>query len=215
MLTFELRARLRDFDFEASASLGSGVTVIQGPSGAGKSTLLRFIAGLQTPDAGRIALGDRVLYDAHTNVPPQHRNIGVVFQEYALFPHLDVAANVGYGLRARGLDASARDARVTRTLARLEIENLARERVTALSGGQRQRVALARALAIEPAALLLDEPLSALDPATRERVRRELAALFAGLRIPVVLVTHDDDDRAAFAGPAVRLAGGRVVAASA
>jgi ABC-type sulfate/molybdate transport systems ATPase subunit len=215
MLTFDLRARLRDFAFEASGAFGDGVTVIQGPSGAGKSTLLRFIAGLQTPDAGRIALGDRVLFDAHSNVAPQDRNIGVVFQEYALFPHLDVAANVGYGLRARGLDAATRADRVRRTLAALEIGNLAHERVTALSGGQRQRVALARALAVEPAALLLDEPLSALDPATRERVRRELATLFAGLRIPIVLVTHDDADRAAFAGPAVHLAAGRVADAPA
>jgi ABC-type sulfate/molybdate transport systems ATPase subunit len=215
MLAFDLRARLRDFAFEASGAIPNGVTVVLGPSGAGKSTLLRFIAGLQTADSGSITLAGRVLYDARTNVPPQHRNIGVVFQEYALFPHLDVAANVAYGLRARALDAVTRADRVNRALALLDITALRGERVTALSGGQRQRVALARALAIEPAALLLDEPLSALDPRTRERVRGELRTLFAHLRIPILLVTHDDADRAAFSGPTLEFARGRIVHAAA
>jgi molybdate transport system ATP-binding protein len=212
MLRFSLHAALRDFTFDASGELPPGVTVVVGPSGAGKSTLLRFIAGLQRPDAGTIALGDRTLYDARSriDVPPQLRNIGVVFQEYALFPHLDVAANVAYGLVARGIDAGTRGERVRRTLAMLDIAALARERVTELSGGQRQRVALARALAIEPDALLLDEPLSALDPATRERVRAELATLFADLGIPTLLVTHDEADRAAFGERTLHLAGGRI-----
>jgi ABC-type sulfate/molybdate transport systems ATPase subunit len=211
MLALDVRARLRDFTFAARAHFAAGVNLIVGPSGAGKSTLLRFVAGLQTPDAGSITLDGRVLFDARTNVPPQRRNIGVVFQEYALFPHLDVGANVGYGLLARGLGRVDRAARVERALAMLEIAHLAHERVTALSGGQRQRVALARALAIEPAALLLDEPLSALDPHTRGRVRAELAALFATLSIPVLIVTHDDDDRAAFDAPTLHVAEGRVV----
>jgi ABC-type sulfate/molybdate transport systems ATPase subunit len=215
MLSFALRAALRDFTFDAAAAIPNGVTVVLGPSGAGKSTLLRFIAGLQRPDAGTIELDGRRLCDTGTRtwVPPQARNIGVVFQEYALFPHLSVEANVGYGLIARGEPKTERNAKVERALARLEIASLARLNVEALSGGQRQRVALARALAIEPAALLLDEPLSALDPATRERVRDELAALFAGLRIPIMLVTHDDADRAAFGERTIHLTRGRVDAA--
>jgi ABC-type sulfate/molybdate transport systems ATPase subunit len=212
-LAFDLRLRLRDFTFAVAADVDDGVTVVLGPSGAGKSTLLRLIAGLLRPDAGRIALGPRLLYDASTFVPPYRRNIGVVFQDYALFPHLDVGANVAYGLRARGAGADARTRAVKRALAMLEIADLAHERVTELSGGQRQRVALARALAIEPDALLLDEPLSALDPSTRERVRGELAALFAEVRIPTLLVTHDEADRAAFPGRALHLAQGHAAGA--
>jgi ABC-type sulfate/molybdate transport systems ATPase subunit len=215
MLAFALRAVLRDFTFEAQAEIPDGVTVVLGPSGAGKSTLLRFIAGLQRPDDGRITLAGRTLCDTatHTWVPPQQRNIGVVFQEYALFPHLSVEANVAYGLRARGRPPAERAAKVARALAMLEITHLGKQNVTQLSGGQRQRVALARALAIEPAALLLDEPLSALDPATRERVRDELAALFTEIRIPALLVTHDDADRTAFGERTLHLARGEVVAA--
>ncbi len=213
MLAFAVRTTLRDFALEIEAQLEDGVTVVVGASGAGKSTLLRLLAGLQRAEAGRITLGSRVLYDARTFVPPYRRNIGVVFQDYALFPHLDVAANVGYGLFARNLRTGAREAAVARALDMLEIRSLAHERVTELSGGQRQRVALARALAIQPDALLLDEPLAALDPATRERVRRELAALFADVRVPVLLVTHDEADRAAFPGRTLHIAQGRVVQA--
>jgi ABC-type sulfate/molybdate transport systems ATPase subunit len=214
MLAFALRASLRDFTFEVEAEIPSGVTVVLGASGAGKTTLMRYIAGLQRPDAGRITLAGRTLCDTATHawVPPERRNIGVVFQEYALFPHLSVAANVAYGLRARRESAATVAERTDRALAMLEITPLAKHDVKALSGGQRQRVALARALAIEPAALLLDEPLSALDPTTRERVRAELAGLFAELRIPVVLVTHDDADRRAFGERTLHLARGRVVA---
>jgi ABC-type sulfate/molybdate transport systems ATPase subunit len=211
MLRFALRTPLRDFRFDVAAEIEPGVTVVVGPSGAGKTTLLRLLAGLQRPAHGHVTLGARTLEDERTFVPPHRRNIGVVFQQYALFPHLDVAANVAYGLRARGLAAGERAARVARTLARLEIADLARERATELSGGQQQRVALARALVIEPDALLLDEPLSALDPATRERVRGELAAVLQDVRVPTLLVTHDEADRAAFAGPTLQLAAGHLI----
>jgi len=124
-------------------------------------------------------LNGRALTDttAGVFVPPDQRNIAILFQEYALFPHYDVSGNIGYGLRARNLPRAELDARVERELERFDIVSLAHARVTELSGGQRQRVALARALVVEPAALLLDEPLAALDPATRDRVRSELAAV--------------------------------------
>jgi putative spermidine/putrescine transport system ATP-binding protein len=210
MLAFSLQRRLRDFTFDVAGEVADGVTVVLGPSGAGKSTLLRLLAGLVRPDAGCIVLGGRTLFDERTDVPAHRRNIGMVFQEYALFPHLDVAANVAYGLRARGIARATRDERVARTLAMLEIAPLAHERVDELSGGQRQRVALARALVIEPDALFLDEPLSALDPQTRERVRVELAALLADIAIPTLLVTHDEADRAAFPDRTLRLDRGTV-----
>ncbi len=213
MLSVDVRKKLQSFDFSARADFPPGVTVIVGPSGSGKTTLLRLIAGLARPDSGTIRLGDRVLSGAGTFVAPFRRNLGFVFSEYALFPHLSVARNVGYGLLARGYDARTRAARVGPLLERFEIGGLAERRTDQLSGGQRQRVALARALAFDPAALLLDEPLSALDPATRGRVRDELRALLAALTIPTLLVTHDEADRAAFPERVLRLAGGRIVEA--
>jgi molybdate transport system ATP-binding protein len=200
MLQFEVRKTLREFTFAAAYEIPNGVTVVEGPSGAGKTTLLRMIAGLVRPDAGTIALAGRTLTDiAHaTYVPVYQRNIAYVFQEYALFPHLDVTQNVAYGLRARRVPRDECATRVERALERFEITSLAHARVTELSGGQRQRVALARALVVEPAALLLDEPLSALDPATRERVRGELAQMLAGVDVPTLFVSHDPADRTLF-----------------
>jgi ABC-type sulfate/molybdate transport systems ATPase subunit len=212
MLIVDVKKQLRDFSLEVALEVPPGVTVVVGESGAGKTTLLRLIAGLLHPDAGRIELGGRVLYDELTFVEPFRRDIGVVFQEYALFPHLDVAANVGFGLRARGTPTGDHNARVNRILDRLEIASLAHERVGELSGGQRQRVALARALAFDPAALLLDEPLTALDPETRGRVRAELRVLLDDVAVPSLLVTHDVADRNAFSARAVRLDHGRVSA---
>jgi molybdate transport system ATP-binding protein len=210
MLALDVRRRLREFTLSAATEFPNGVTVIVGPSGSGKTTLLKLVAGLLRPDAGRIVLGERVLVDEHTFVPPFRRGVGMVFQEYALFPHLTVAQNVDYGLRARRLPSAERGPRVARILDRFEIGSLAAQRVTELSGGQRQRVALARALVIEPDALLLDEPLSALDPETRGRVRLELAALLRDVRIPTLLVTHDEADRAVFPDRALHLERGRI-----
>jgi ABC-type sulfate/molybdate transport systems ATPase subunit len=204
---------LRDFTLDIAVDVPPGVTVVVGASGSGKSTLLRLVAGLLRPDAGGIELDGRTLSDARTFVPPFRRDIGMVFQEYALFPHLDVAANVAFGLRARGVAASERGERVRRMLARLEIDGLSAQRVGELSGGQRQRVALARALVIEPAALLLDEPLSALDPQTRGRVRGELRSMLADVDVPALLVTHDGADRAAFPERVLRIERGRILTA--
>lgn len=213
MLRFDVRKTLREFTLTAAGEVPNGVTFLEGPSGAGKTTLLRAIAGLIVPERGRIVLGERTLTDtdARVFVPPYRRNVALVFQEYALFPHLDVGRNVAYGLRARGLPRAEREARVRRTLERFELGALARARVTELSGGQRQRVALARALVVEPAALLLDEPLAALDPATRDRVRGELAAILRGVGVPTLFVTHDRTDRELFAGPVLRLERGELV----
>jgi ABC-type sulfate/molybdate transport systems ATPase subunit len=213
MLRFDIHKRLREFTLNAAAEIGTGVTFVEGPSGGGKTTLLRLIAGLIAPDRGRIALGERTLTDtaSRTFVAPHRRNVALVFQEYALFGHLDVTGNVAYGLRARGVPRPERAARVARTLERLEIEALAGARVTELSGGQRQRVALARALVMEPAALLLDEPLAALDPATRDRVRTELAATLRGVAVPTLFVSHDPSDRELFPeSPALRLERGEL-----
>jgi ABC-type sulfate/molybdate transport systems ATPase subunit len=206
-LRFDVRVVLREFTLDAAAEIAPGVTLLEGPSGAGKTTLLRLIAGLAAPDAGSVALGERVLTDTSTRafVPPHARNVALVFQEYALFPHLDVAANVAFGLRARRVPAAERTARVRRALERFEIGHLGAARVSDISGGQRQRVALARALVVEPAALLLDEPLAALDPQTRDRVRDELAALLADIAVPAIFVTHDPSDRTRFGAHTLRI----------
>jgi putative spermidine/putrescine transport system ATP-binding protein len=211
MLAIAVRKKLRDFELAVHLEVADGVTIVVGGSGAGKTTLLRLVAGLTRPDSGTITLGGRVLADERTFVEPFLRNVGMVFQEYALFPQLDVAANVGYGLRARRVAGAERAARVGRMLERLEISELARQRVGELSGGQRQRVALARALVIDPAALLLDEPLSALDPITRGRVRGELRAILATVAVPTLLVTHDQADRAAFPDRVARIERGRLL----
>lgn len=181
---------LRSHDLRLTLRVGSTLALV-GPSGAGKTTALRAVAGLVRPSAGRIALGGDVLFDDEpgVDVPPERRRVGLVFQEYALFPHLTVRQNVEYS-RRRGADEY---------LDRFGIRHLERARPGALSGGERQRVALARALACEPRALLLDEPLSALDAHTKTVVRSELHDLLAELDIPTLLVTHDFEDAAALA----------------
>jgi molybdate transport system ATP-binding protein len=170
---------------------GGLVTVLFGPSGSGKTTVLRALAGLDRPDQGSILFASATWFDAARGlfVPPQARGVGLLFQEYALFPHLSVAANVGYGLQ--GLPRVEREARVAELARRFEISNLLERRPAQLSGGQRQRVALARALAPRPKLLLLDEPLSALDAPTRESLRGELRHLLEQAQVPTLVVTHD------------------------
>ena len=207
MLSFDLHFPLREFAFEGAGEVPNGVTVVEGPSGAGKTTLLRLIAGLIRPSAGNVTLHGRALTDTSDGLfmPPHQRNVAILFQEYALFPHYDVAANVAYGLRARNVPRAERDRRVMRELERFGIATLAHARVTELSGGQRQRVALARALVVEPAALLLDEPLAALDVATRRLVRNELAAELRQVNVPTLFVSHDPAARELFPGPAFHI----------
>jgi molybdate transport system ATP-binding protein len=169
----------------------SQVTVLFGPSGAGKTTVLRCIAGLEPLDEGKIVFKDQVWTDVskRTFLPPQQRPVGYLFQDYALFPHLRVRDNLAYGLHQMANDE--REKRVRAMAASVQIEELLDRYPSELSGGEQQRVALARALARDPELLLLDEPLSALDGPTRERVREELARLLKNLKIPAILVTHD------------------------
>jgi molybdate transport system ATP-binding protein len=185
---------LRTFAASADLTVGTGETLaLVGPSGAGKTTVLRVVAGLLRPQTGLVTLGDAVLLDTARgiDVPPERRRVGYLFQEYALFPHLDVLANVRFGARDR--------THVDALLERFGTGHLARARIGELSGGERQRVALARALARDPAVLLLDEPLAALDTHTRAGVRAELRELLDGLGLPTVLVTHDFEDAATLA----------------
>jgi putative spermidine/putrescine transport system ATP-binding protein len=173
----------------ATLEIARGETlVLLGPSGCGKTTMLRIIAGLEAPDAG-----GRVLFEGKdmTSVPIEQRNVGMVFQSYALFPNMSVADNIGYGLNIRGVGKSERASRVAELVALTNIGGLEDRKIGQLSGGQRQRVALARAVAIRPRILLLDEPLTALDAALRDRLRGELNRLLRALGITTIYVTHD------------------------
>jgi molybdate transport system ATP-binding protein len=191
MLEIAIHKQLRDFAIDLDLSVAAGVTVLFGRSGAGKSMTLACIAGLATPDAGRIVVNGRLFFDSRsgTNLPPQARRVGYVTQDYLLFPHLTVAQNVAFGLRRQ--TRRQREATVQEALAWLGLEPLARQRPRELSGGQQQRVALARALVIRPELLLLDEPFSALDNPTRARLRHDLLRLQREQKTPILFVTHD------------------------
>jgi ABC-type Fe3+/spermidine/putrescine transport system ATPase subunit len=195
-----------------SLALADGeITVVVGPSGSGKSTLVALIAGLLAPAAGRILFAGRDM----AGVPPERRDVGVVFQSYALFPHLSVEDNVAFGLTTRHRRLPRREVapRVRELAALLGLTPLLGRRPAELSGGERQRVALARALAPRPALLLLDEPLSALDASLRRQLRAEVAALLRGLGTTVLYVTHDQEEAMMLADHLVVLQGGRVVQA--
>lgn len=189
---------------------GPPVTVLFGPSGSGKTTVLRALAGLDRPDQGSIAFEGDVWFDAarRIDVPPQARGVGLLFQDYALFPHLSVRANLAYGLRRLG--AAEREARVAELAERLGVTELLGRRPSQLSGGQKQRVALARALAPRPRLLLLDEPLSALDAPTREALRGELRHLLEHAGVPAIVVTHDRTEALALGDRLAVLAGGAI-----
>jgi ABC-type sulfate/molybdate transport systems ATPase subunit len=202
LLDLQIATQLRSFRLDLDLNCPTGVLALVGPSGAGKSTVLRVIAGLLKPDSGRVTLDDETWFDSarSVNLPPEQRTVGMVFQEYALFPHMSVAGNVGFGGKTR----------VNELLERLSIGHLADARVSEISGGERQRVALARALSCDPKVLLLDEPLAALDTHTRSQVRGELGPLLHELALPAVLVTHDFADAAALADDVAVLVDGEL-----
>lgn len=212
-LTIDIVVDRGAFTLEMSADLEPGtVTAILGPNGAGKTTLLRTIAGLESVSSGSISIAGRIVDAADgTFVTPQDRSVGVVFQDYALFPHLSVLENVAFGPRSRGDRRAASRARARAVLARLGISEFAARRPSEISGGQAQRVALARALATDPEVLLLDEPLAALDIETRESVRVELDAQLAEFAGCVLLVTHDPLDAMLLADRVIVLEAGRIV----
>ena len=213
-LDARIAVRIGSLDLDVALRVQPGELVaVLGPNGAGKSTILRALAGLVPLDDGRITIDDIVVDEptAGRFVPPEARPVGVVFQDYLLFPHMTVLENVAYGLRARGVDRQEARATASRWLQRLGLETYAAQRPNVLSGGQAQRAALARALATGPRLLLLDEPLAALDVGTRAQVRRDMRRAleeFTGMRI---LVTHDPVDAFALADRVAIVEHGRLV----
>jgi iron(III) transport system ATP-binding protein len=194
---------------DVSLTLESGeIVAVLGESGCGKSTLLRMIAGLETPSAGEIAIADRVVFNRKLDVPTEERGVGLVFQDYALFPHLDVASNVAYGLHR--LRRAERGERVRELLALVGLEHLARRFPHELSGGQQQRVALARALAPRPAVLLLDEPFSNLDVVLKQQVREEVSRILRRAGTTALFVLHDIEDALAVGDRLAVLRDGRI-----
>lgn len=200
------------FELDVAFTSSHRRIVLYGPSGAGKSVTLRAIAGLLKPDAGHVRVDGRTLFDTGIDVPPRDRGVAYVFQDYALFPHLTVAQNVGFAI-ARGWinpRRHARNDRVAHWLDLFELGAVADHYPAQVSGGQRQRTALARALIAEPRIVLLDEPFSALDPALRGRMRDELRGLQARLDLQLMVITHDPADVEALDGHTIEIRDGRV-----
>ena len=211
-LGVRLSSVLREFELEVELEVDPGASVaLVGPSGAGKSTVLRSIAGLHRPDRGRVTLGERSWLDSEAGIdlPPERRDCGYLFQHYALFPHLNAWRNVAFGLD--DIPRSERRPRAIELLRQFGAEALADASTRDLSGGERQRVALARALARDPAVVLLDEPLSALDSRTAAAAARELGATLARASAPTVLVTHDFTEAALLAREIAVIDRGRIV----
>src|SRR5262249_13567447 len=213
MLPVDVEKKLGEFAIPAQLRTASGVTAVFGPSGAGKTTLVNMIAGLLTPDRGRITLGDTLLFDSERriNLPAWRRRIGYVFQEGRLFPHLKVAANLEYGRRMSGLPPDP--AETQRIVDLLDIGQLGDRRPGKLSGGERQRVAIGRALLMRPRLLLLDEPLASLDVARKREILPSLQRLRGGLAVPMVYVSPQANEPRPSASSGGLLDAGRVTAA--
>jgi molybdate transport system ATP-binding protein len=204
-LTLDVTMRQQSFVLQLRESASVEVLGLFGPSGSGKTSLLEAIAGIRTPDAGEIRVGDRVLFDsrAAVNLPARDRGIGYVPQDALLFPHLSVTGNIQYGSRAGGFDG---------LVDILDLRPLLDRRVTMLSGGEKQRVAIARALMTKPSILLLDEPLAAVDRERREVILPYVLRIRRELHVPLIYVTHDADEIASIADLVLKLDRGRVVA---
>ncbi len=200
----------RDFTLDVGFTLARGITIIFGPSGAGKTTLLDSIAGLTTPDSGKITVGDCIFFDRETNLAVQTRRIGYVFQDLALFPHLTVQKNVEYGLA--GVRKSERRKKSDAILESFRIADLRERKPGEISGGERQRVALARALVTDPCVLLLDEPMAALDAATKSKIIDDLRAWNKTHGIPILYVTHNREEVFALGDRVLVLENGRIIA---
>ena len=213
MLAVEIEKRLGDFTLSARFESAGGITAVFGPSGAGKTTLVNAIAGLIAPDRGRIAIDGTVLFDSERriNLPPHRREIGYIFQEGRLFPHLSVSHNLDYGRRMRGLPADAKQ--LERIVGLLDIGHLLERRPGKLSGGERQRVAIGRALLTRPRLLLLDEPLASLDAARKREILPYLERMRDEFGVPMVYVSHQAAELRRIATSVVRLEAGRVAAA--
>lgn len=214
MLTARLVKKLRDFEMKIELTVNPGeVLVLLGENGSGKSTILNLLAGLLTPDEGEITLNGRSIFSSEEDIscPSEERNIGYVFQNYALFPHMSVFDNIAFGLKMRKKQKEQINKEIQRTLEDLDIMHVKDERVTNLSGGQRQRVALARALIIQPHLLLLDEPLTALDQASRDRIRVELRDQLVRSGQPSILVTHSIKDAQIIGDKVIVLQKGEVI----
>ncbi len=216
MLSVQIRKELHranspSFVLDVAFELPPGITILFGPSGAGKSTLLGCLAGLARPDAGRISIEGELLFDSASgaNLPPQNRGIAYVFQSLALFPHMDVEANVSYGLAK--LSPEDCRARVDAALAAFHVEALKARKPTAISGGERQRVALARSLVTSPRVLLLDEPLTGLDAQLKSSIIDDLRAWNSAQRIPIVYVTHSREEVDALGERMIAIDHGRVI----
>ena len=193
-------------------SVGSEVVVVIGPSGSGKTTLLRVLLGFEAPSVGRVRIGERLASrDGRIDLRPEERNVAMVFQDLALWPHLSVRGNLEFALKARGLRGRERDERIAQALSWVGLASKHARRPDELSGGERQRVAIARALVQEPAALLLDEPLGSLDVALKDELLDVFARLFAERNLPVLYVTHDPHEARRLGHRIVALESGRVV----
>lgn len=208
MLEVQFQSKLKHYELDIDFSVGRELAVLFGPSGSGKTTVLKAIAGIHKPDKGKILVNNQVVYKDHRLfIPPQRRKVGFVFQEYALFPHMDVLANIRYGIK-KNQQQELND-HVEQLLEGLNITHLTRQFPKELSGGEKQRVALVRALAQKPEILLMDEPFSALDEQTRMNGHKLIERLKKEWNIPMLLVTHDKQEAEKLGDKVIYLLNGR------
>ena len=215
-LYVNIAKRLNQFDLQVEFNLEAGVAGLMGASGSGKSMTLKCIAGIELPDSGKIVLDGKVLFDseAKVNLPPQKRNVGYLFQSYALFPNMNVVENILCGLQAKGLSDAEDNARAQKLVEKFKLQGLEKSYPRQLSGGQKQRVALARLLAAEPEVILLDEPFSALDEDLKEDLQRELRAALAEFGGVALLVSHNKSEIKKLCNSAYVIKQGQVAKAS-